>query len=71
MATEHKLVDVAQNTADSDTPDELTELLAERTGEDPEEIERAAASAEIEDPEDAHWEFAEEDWEDSPAYQEY
>lgn len=62
---------MAQNEADPSTPDELTELLAEATGDDPAEIERAAASAEIEDPESAQWEYVEKDWEDDPAYQEY
>lgn len=47
-------------TQDSDSPDELTELLAETTGRDPETIEREAQEMEIEPPEEAEWEYIEE-----------
>lgn len=57
-----------QNSAD---PDCLSELLASSTEWDAEEIRQAAADIEIEAPEDADWEPLDEDWEDTPAYQDY
>lgn len=62
---------MARNSADSDTPDDLARLLAERTGQNAEEIEDEAVEMEIEAPDDADWEPLDEDWDDSPAHQEY
>jgi len=59
---------MSEHSADGD---DLTRLLAERTGRDAEDIAAGAADFEIEDPADADWEPLEEDWDDSPAHQEY
>jgi len=59
---------MTQNSAGTDT---LSGLLAEGTDRSPEEIERGAETVEIEDPKTAESEPLDEDWEDSPAYQDY
>lgn len=59
---------MTQNSADVDT---LSELLAEGTDRSAEEIKREAESLEIEAPTSADSESLEEDWEDSPGYQDY